>query len=300
MATNFAPTTASTKSAADRHVERVLSAPRMLEGEGFEVRRAIPAGGLPAVGPFIFLDHFGPVTYDPGEAKGAPNHPHRGFETLTWLLEGSGIHRDSLGNVSVIGAGEGQWMRAGSGILHDEGADKALRTHGGLYEGVQFWINLPKGRKMSPPAYRAIGRDLAPARPAGAGTLTLIAGRLDGDQGPIETWADPWLAYATLPTGEPLVIAPEAAELAVYVVAGIVTISNRIIDEGQLAVLTAGDRLAVHATSDAKLFILGGAPLDAPLFRYGPFVMNTEAEVHQAVRDYQAGLFGTIPPRVAG
>jgi redox-sensitive bicupin YhaK (pirin superfamily) len=280
-----------------RAVDRVLSAPRMLEGEGFEVRRAVPAAGLPAVGPFIFLDHFGPVTYGPGEAKGAPNHPHRGFETLTWLLEGSGIHRDSLGNVSTIGANEGQWMRAGSGILHDEGADEALRTHGGLYEGVQFWINLPKGRKMSPPAYRAIERGMAPEIMFGAATLTLIAGRLGDLTGPIETWANPWLGFARVPTDEQLEIAPDAAELGVYVVAGEIEIAGRTIGEGQIATLNSGERLALRAVADAKLFILGGDPLDAPLRRYGPFVMNTDAELNQAVRDYQAGLFGQIPSR---
>lgn len=280
---------------ADRAAERVLTAPRMLEGEGFEVRRALPAAGLPAVGPFIFLDHFGPVTYGPGEAKGAPNHPHRGFETLTWLLQGSGIHRDSLGHVSTIGADEGQWMRAGSGILHDEGADEALRTHGGTYEGVQFWINLPKGRKMSPPAYRAIERGMAPELAIGAATLTLIAGRLGDTVGPIETWANPWLAFATVPAGERLEIAPDAAELAVYVVAGRIEVGGRVLEEGQIATLTAGERLALRAVDDARLFVLGGDPLDAPLARYGPFVMNTEAELHQAVRDFQAGRFGTIP-----
>ena len=188
-------------------------------------------------------------------------------------------------------------MRAGSGILHDEGADDALRTHGGRYEGVQFWINLPKGRKMSPPAYRAIGRGMAPEIELGAATLTLIAGRLGEMIGPIETWANQWLAFGRVPAGEQIEIAPQAAELGVYVVAGEIEIAGRTIGEGQIATLNSGERLALRGHADARLFIFGGDPLDAPLHRYGLFVMNTDAEFQQAVRDYQAGLFGQIPSR---
>ena len=171
-----------------RTVQRIVPARRTIEGEGFEVRRAVPAAGIEAIGPFIFLDHLGPVTFGPGEAKGAPNHPHRGFETLTYLLEGGGVHRDSLGNVSTIGPGEAQWMRAGSGILHDEGADEVVRRNGGRLHGVQFWINLPKGLKMSPPSYRAIARDEIPEIGLESATLRLIAGLLGSIQGPVETY----------------------------------------------------------------------------------------------------------------
>lgn len=280
---------------ATRRVERVLTAIRTLEGEGFEVRRAIPAGNLPAVGPFIFLDHFGPVEYGPGEAKGAPNHPHCGFETLTYLLEGSAIHRDSLGNISTIGAGEAQWMRAGSGIMHDEGADEALRRDGGRYQGVQFWINLPKGRKMSPPEYRAISASEIVDMQLGASSLRLLAGNLGDAAGPIETWANPWLGLVETPLGSSLTLDPEAMELAVYVLSGQIEIGGRTEAEGQLALLGAGTDISVYASQDSRYFFLGGDPLDAPLRRYGPFVMNTDEDLHDAVRDYQAGRFGTIP-----
>jgi redox-sensitive bicupin YhaK (pirin superfamily) len=214
------------------------------------------------------------------------------------LLEGSGLHRDSLGNVSTIATGEAQWMRAGSGILHGEGADEALRRNGGRLHGVQFWINLPTGLKMSPPRYRAVARAEIPEIPLGDGSLRLIAGALEGLRGPIDTYGNPWLALFDLPASAIVTIAVDVAELGLYVVEGTVQVGlgRHAVSEGHLAVLTEGDSLQVHATSGAKAFILGGDPLDASIRRWGPFVMNTDDELQQAMRDYQAGLFGTIPP----
>jgi len=284
-----------------RTVRRIVPARRTLEGEGFEVRRALPAPGIEAVGPFIFLDHFGPVDYAPGEAKGAPNHPHRGFETLTYMVEGGGLHRDSLGNVSRIGAGEAQWMRAGSGVLHDEGADEAMRRDGGRSHGVQFWINLPRGRKMSPPAYAAVTRDRIPELPLGGGSLRLIAGTLEAHRGPVETFANPWLAFLALPEGTTATVAADPAELAIYVLSGEVSVDgDRVVGEGQLAILTPGEVVRLRALGTARAFLLGGDPLDAPIRRWGPFVMNSDQELQQAMRDFQAGLFGQIPSSLPG
>jgi redox-sensitive bicupin YhaK (pirin superfamily) len=278
-------------------VARIVLARSTIEGEGMQVRRALPAPRLEAVGPFIFLDHFGPVTFGPGEARGAPDHPHRGFETLTYLLEGRGEHRDSLGNHSVIGPGEAQWMRAGSGILHDEGADEALRRNGGRIHGLQFWINLPRGTKMSPPAYRHVGRESIPVIQVGDATLRLLAGTLGDWEGPVESFARPWLAHVLLPAGGIVEILLKAAEFGVYVAEGSLRIDDdvRAVESGQLAVLTAGNRLLLRAETDTHAFVLGGDPLDAPILRYGPFVMNTEVEVREAIQDFHAGRFGRIP-----
>ena len=281
--------------ARDREIVRVTAAHRTLEGDRVPIRRALPTGGLEAVGPFIFLDHIGPIDFGPGEARGAPEHPHRGFETLTYLLEGSGEHRDSLGNVSVIGAGEAQWMRAGSGILHDEGADPALKRDGGRVHGVQFWINLPRGKKLSPPAYRRIRRDDIPAVEIGDATVRMLAGTLDDARGPVETFADPWLAHVAMRPGAAATLATPAGEFSVYVAAGSVQVGSRTLGEGDLGLLGPGDALALASDEGADVFVLGGPPLDAPLRRYGPFVMNTDAELDDAVRDFQAGRFGTIP-----
>ena len=282
---------------APRTVARLVRAVRMLEGEGFEVRRPIPSRGLEAVGPFIFLDHLGPIDMAPGEAKGAPSHPHCGFETLTYLLEGGGEHRDSLGHQSVIGPLEAQWMRAGSGILHDEGADEQLRRDGGRLHGAQFWINLPKGRKMSPPAYRHIARCAIPEQRIDDAVVRLLAGTLGDATGPVETFANPWLAHTRLQAGGRAVIDPVAAELGVYVAQGKLTVGadRRPVAAGELALLEGDGALSLSADADADAFILGGDPLDAPVRRYGPFVMSSDEELRAAVRDFQAGQFGSIP-----
>ena len=275
-------------------VTRIVPAFRTLEGEGMEVRRAIPARSLEAVGPFIFLDHFGPIDMAPGKAKGAPNHPHRGFETLTYLLEGRGAHRDSLGNISSIGPGEAQWMRAGSGILHDEGPDERIRREGGRIHGLQFWINLPKGRKLSAPDYRQIDHGDIPELVEGGARLRLIAGSYRGATGPVETFADPFLVHAALGEGDEVVLDFAGQERAVYVARGSVGVGECAVNEGELAILALGTSPMLSGHRDADVFLVGGPPLDAPIRRYGPFVMNTDEELADAVRDFQAGKFGQI------
>ena len=280
-----------------RSVSRVVPARKTLEGEGFEVRRPIPAAGLEAIGPFIFLDHFGPVDLGPGEAKGAPNHPHRGFETLTYLIDGRGLHRDSLGNADSVGPGEAQWMRAGSGILHDEGADDVLRRDGGRMHGAQFWINLPKPHNMSAPQYRAIRQSDIPEIALPGGGLRLLAGRLADKTGPVSSFAHPWLAYMGLSAGQAVELTPDASELAVYVTEGVAKIGQtaREVREGELGILGPGDTVVLRAVTDTGAFVLGGDPLDAPIRRWGPFVMNTDEELQEAIRDFHRGKFGRIP-----
>lgn len=272
----------------------IIEAPRMLEGEGFEVRRPVPHRGLEAVGPFIMLDHFGPVTYGPGEAKGAPTHPHAGIETLTWLLAGTARHLDSLGNESVMGRGDAQWMRAGRGIIHDEGADEAFQTKGGEYHGVQLWLNMPKGRRGDPPAYRQIDANEIPTFPIGDATVRLMAGELSGHTGPLQTFGRPFLAKVTLPPNGVASTWTDTPELAAYVLTGAAEVNGAVAREGHLALIGGGSVRINSGPAPTELLLLGGEPLDAPIVRYGPFVMNSQAELIDAIRAYNAGKFGAI------
>lgn len=279
----------------DRAVADTHTAFRTLEGDGFEVRRAIPARAYEAIGPFIFLDQFGPIDVQPGEAKGASAHPHAGIETLTLLLEGRMEHKDSLGNVSAMGPGEVQWMRAGRGIIHDEAPDAILRRDGGHQHGVQLWINMPKGEKHAEPAYRHVTRDEIPLLPHANGTVRLIAGQVGSVTGPVQTSGHPFVIHASLGDGGALDIdASSPAELAIYVLTGQVSLGGHDIEPGQLARLTPGDTVKLTALPGTELLLVGGDPLDAPIVRHGPFVMNTIAELEQAVRDYYAGKMGRI------
>ena len=173
--------------ARERKIATLHAAFHTIEGDGFEVRRAIPSSTFEAIGPFIFLDHFGPIEVRPGEAKGASAHPHAGIETLSLLLEGRTVHKDSLGNVSRMGPGEVQWMRAGRGVIHDESPDEILRRAGGHLHGVQLWINMPKGAKHTEPAYRHVTAQEIPLLPHETGTVRLVAGRVGDVTGPVRT-----------------------------------------------------------------------------------------------------------------
>jgi redox-sensitive bicupin YhaK (pirin superfamily) len=286
-----------------RAVTAVHEAFRTLEGDGFEVRRAIPSHDLEAVGPFIFLDHFGPIDVRPGEAKGASAHPHAGIETLTLLLEGSSVHKDSLGNTSVMQPGEVQWLRAGRGVIHDESPDDEMRLKGGRFHGVQLWINMPKGSKHDDPTYRHItSAEIPVAVSDDRGSRTrLIAGQLDQIAGPIVTTGMPFVAHSTASAGSVIDLMPVGvSELAVYVMVGAITIGARRVDAGQLARLSNGTGLRFAAEVDSEVVMVGGDPLDAPIRRYGPFVMNSTGDLERALRDYQAGRMGTLQPsRVA-
>lgn len=274
---------------------------RTLEGEGFEVMRAIPTSGLPAVGPFIFLDHFGPVTYAPEQALGAPDHPHAGLETLTVLLDGEIEHRDSLGNRSVLRAGEAQWMRAGRGVVHSEMPSPAFRAAGGIMHEIQLWLDMPPERRHAEPTFRHVGRDAIPTAADGRNSLRVIAGRHEIGAGPIETFCRVVLFHITLAAGGSMRI-PVAAddELGVYPLSGAASCGPEAtpISAGTLAMLESGDVVDLSASADepkTELLLLGGESLRAPILRYGPFVMNTHAQLRQAIEDYQGGRMGAIP-----
>ncbi|WP_295137078.1 pirin family protein [uncultured Reyranella sp.] len=283
-----------------RQLISIHDAFRTLEGDGFEVRRAIPSNAYEAIGPFIFLDQFGPIDVRPGEAKGASAHPHAGIETLTLLLEGSQTHKDSLGNVSSMRPGEVQWMRAGRGVVHDESPDEQLRREGGHVHGVQLWINMPKGSKHAEPAYRHVKASEIPTVTADEGRVVarLVAGSLGDLRGPITTSGAPFVVHASLKAGACVELpAGSPAELGIYVMGGAARIGgdDRRIEACQLARLTAGDSLEIVAAEDSEVLLVGGDPLDAPILRHGPFVMNSIDELERAVRDYHAGRMGQVP-----
>ncbi len=291
-----------------RPVAGVVTAHRQLEGEGFVVRRPFPSYDLSLADPFLLLDHLGAVEYAPGEAKGTPWHPHRGFETVTYIMDGAFEHQDTTGGGGLITDGATQWMTAGAGIQHIERPPDALVTKGGLFHGVQLWVNLPAAKKWTPPRYQDIeARDVAlVASHDGASLVRVIAGELDGHTGPGVTWTPITYLHATVAPGARLQLPwPRDFNALVYVLSGegYAGIEERPLAEGQLAAFAAGDALSIRAADRQPLasrhgwevLVLGGLPIREPVARYGPFVMNTREEILQAIEDFNAGRMGTVP-----
>jgi redox-sensitive bicupin YhaK (pirin superfamily) len=294
-------------TAVRRPVTQVITAPTFLEGAGFQVRRPFPGQDMHLADPFLLLDHMGAVEYAPGEAKGAPWHPHRGFETVTYIIDGAFEHHDSTGGGGLIADGATQWMTAGAGILHDEMPPEELVVKGGLFHGVQLWVNLPSSLKFTPPRYQDIAASKVQLLSSddGGALVRLIAGDLAGHHGPGVTWTPITYAHASISAGARLDV-PWRSDFnaLVYVLSGAGTAGSdsRPIREGQLAVYGDGDALVVGAnpsqdsrSADLEVLILGGAPLREPIAFYGPFVMNTHEEIAQALADYRAGRLGTMP-----
>jgi redox-sensitive bicupin YhaK (pirin superfamily) len=289
-----------------RGVTSVTSAPQGYEGEGFPVRRAFAGVRLEDLDPFIHLDQMGEVEYAPGEPKGTPWHPHRGFETVTYMIDGTFEHQDSNGGGGLITNGDTQWMTAGSGILHIEKPPEALVQSGGLFHGFQLWVNLPAAQKWSPPRYQDIrASEVALASsPDGGALLRVIAGEVAGFAGPGSTYSPMTLVHATLSPGSRLVVPWRADYNALaYVMAGraLVGAERRPVGMGQLAVFGPGEAVTIGAermqesrSPDVDVLLLGGRPIRESVAWMGPFVMNTREEVLQAVADYQAGRLGTI------
>ncbi|MBB5712498.1 pirin family protein [Sphingomonas xinjiangensis] len=283
---------------ATRELSRRTQAFRTLEGDGIEVLRAIPADGLESVGPFIFLDHFGPIAWKPGEEKGASEHPHAGIETMTLLLEGRMRHKDSLGNASTMAPGDVQWMRAGRGIVHDEQPDVSQMKPGERTHGVQLWLNLPRGDKHVAPEYRHIRADEIPLISDAEGVRQrLIAGTAGGYTGPLKTYGDAHVIHASFDADAVVTVDLSAvAELAVYTIIGSAELGSvgDVISAGELGVLSKGGLVRIDGKTGSELLIIGGQPLDAPILRYGPFVMNTPSELDRAFGDYRRGAMGRI------
>ncbi|GII21546.1 pirin family protein [Planosporangium mesophilum] len=294
-------------TARTRPVVSVTTAPRGFEGEGFPVRRAFAGVDLRALDPFIHMDQMGEVEYAPGEPKGTPWHPHRGFETVTYMIDGEMAHSDSNGGGGLITNGDTQWMTAGSGLLHIETPPEHLVMSGGLFHGFQLWVNLPKVMKFAPPRYQDIrATSVALLSSADGGALVrIIAGEVAGHSGPGSTHTPITLVHATVSPGAALSLPWRTDFNALaYVLGGRGTVGDELrpIEAGQLAVFGAGDTVTVAADASQEsrspqldVLLLGGLPIREPVVAYGPFVMNTRAELVQAFEDYQAGRLGSIP-----
>jgi quercetin 2,3-dioxygenase len=292
----------------DRPVRSITTGPRGYEGEGFPVVRAFAGVSAAELDPFIHMDQMGEVEYEPGEPRGTDWHPHRGFETVTYMIDGRFAHQDSHGGGGLITDGATQWMTAGSGILHIETPPAELVESGGVFHGVQLWVNLPRKDKFATPRYQSIeGGDVALLASEDGGALVrVIAGDVDDHRGPGSTHTPITLAHSTIQPGAQLSLPWNRDYNAlVYVLSGRGKVGpvGHPIEQGQLGVLGPGDRIALSANDvqdsnrpAMEVLLLGGRPIREPVFHYGPFVMSSKSELIQAVEDYQAGRFGEIPP----
>lgn len=290
-----------------RPVQTRVTAHRQLEGGGFPVRRPLPTQGLELVDPFLLVDEMGPTHFGPGEAVGAPDHPHRGFETVTYLLEGAVEHRDSAGHGGRLGPGDVQWMTAGAGVVHREMPPADILESGGPAHGFQIWVNLPAKDKMSRPRYQEVARAEIPVAESadGKARAVVIAGEALGVSARIDTRTPIVFQHWTLAPGARVdVPVPADHNLMAYVFRGSARLGPKAmsVSDGQLAVFGAGDAARLAALDDgpgAELLLLGGVPIDEPVARYGPFVMNTREELVQAFRDFHAGRMGHIPAEIS-
>jgi quercetin 2,3-dioxygenase len=312
-----APHRATTRQ---RTVRSLTTAPSGYEGEGFPVRRAFAGVDLSLLDPFVHLDQMGEVDYAPGEPKGTPWHPHRGFETVTYLLDGTFEHQDSNGGGGLITNGDTQWMTAGKGVLHIEKPPEELVVSGGLFHGFQLWVNLPRAQKFVDPRYqdlRAGSVGLVASADAGA-LVRIIAGDLAGHAGPGSTYTPMTMLHATLAPGARLEL-PWRSDFnsLAYVLSGdgYAGAERRPVRTGQLVVFSGGQHSTASDTAEAitleaavgqdarhgalDVLLLGGKPIREPVAWGGPFVMNTKAEVLQAFEDFQAGRLGSIPAQRA-
>jgi hypothetical protein len=274
-------------------VSRLIRAQRAVEGDGFVVRRPFPTPALSHLDPFLLFDHMGPTQFEPGKGVGTPWHPHRGFETVTYLLEGDMEHQDSLGNRGALRSGDTQWMTAARGVLHKEGPSPASQAAGGRVHGLQLWVNLPARMKMDPPAYQDLQAESNARHIEPGATIRVIAGTLFHLQGPGRTHTPIAYAHVTLDAGHSVRTALPAGQRALlYPMTGAVHIGETQVDEGIMAEL-AGDELSFEGVAErSEVILLSGEPIGEPVARYGPFVMNSEAELRQAFQDFDRGKFG--------
>ncbi len=268
------------------------------------MRRPFPAPGMEQVDPFLLLDEMGPADYGPGEAVGAPDHPHRGFETVTYMLEGVFEHADSAGHRGRIAAGDVQWMTAGDGVIHSEMPSREIQRDGGRVHGFQLWVNLPARDKRMRPRYQELSSDAIPkaSSPDGLARVVGIAGSAMGVSAAIDTRI-PILFHdwTVLPGGNARLELPDGFRAFAYVFSGSVRLGpdRHEVRDGEMAMLSPGRFLEINKSSTdkdtARFLVLGAVPLREPMVRYGPFVMNTRQEIEEAFSDYQAGRMGMIP-----
>lgn len=295
-------------SVRNKSVKKLITAPSGFEGEGFPVRRAFAGVPMADLDPFIHMDQMGEVEYAPGEPKGTPWHPHRGFETFTYLINGQFQHQDSHGGGGLILEGGTQYMTAGNGILHIETPPEHLVQSGGLFHGVQLWINLPREKKYIAPQYQDLQEHdvVSLTNEQGEGELRILAGSLGTYRGPGISHTPLVITHLTIPAGVRFSIPWDGTFNALaYVLAGRGKVGREEhpIQTGQLAVLdNDGDTVVLEAdliqesrSPNMEVFLIGGKPLREPVVHYGPFVMNTKAEIMQAFEDYQSGKLGKVP-----
>ncbi|MDH5668131.1 MAG: pirin family protein [Nitrospira sp.] len=292
----------TTRTTTDKDVLGVYPAgSHHMVGDGFPVRNMIPGAGVEEqLSPFLLLDYMGPEYFPPTDRRlGVGEHPHRGFETVTIMYQGKVAHRDSTGSGGVIGPGDVQWMTAASGVVHEELHEEEWAKHGGTLEGIQLWVNLPRSSKMSEPRYQTLVSEEIPTvdLDAGVGRLRVIAGQFRGRRGPAKTFSQVLLYDLRLNAGHRLELSlPEGFNTSVFVLHGQVVINgSHAVGEAELALFGhKGERVLLDAEEDVIMLVLGGEPINEPVARYGPFVMNTKAELVQAVNDYQAGKMGHV------
>jgi len=299
-------------TAVARPVRTVTTAPSGFEGEGFPVRRAFHGVDMALLDPFIHMDQMGEVDYGPGEPRGTSWHPHRGFETVTYMIDGTFQHQDSTGGGGLITNGDTQWMTAGAGILHIERPPEELVVSGGLFHGIQLWVNLPSADKMLQQRYQDIGAGKVAllASHDGAARVRLIAGEVGGHSGPGMTHTPMAMLHATINPGAELVLPwPREYNALAYALAGRGSAGEERhpLRTGQLAVFGAGDSIVLRAEESQQsnmpaleVLLLGGRPIGEPVAWYGPFVMNTRQELAEAFEDYRSGKLGTVPPVAIG
>ena len=270
-------------------------------GDGFPVHGMFGYSGVdvPQRSPFLLLDYAAPTHFDPtSQRRGVGQHPHRGFETVTIVYDGEVEHRDSAGNGGVIGPGDVQWMTAGSGILHEEFHSRGYAERGGPFEMVQLWVNLPAKDKMARPGYQGITDTQIPVAPlAGdAGRVRVIAGTFEGFEGPASTFSPMNVWDLRINAGKTVALPQEEGwTVQVVVLSGTVQVNDTVLREKQMVTLsTGGSGVTIEANTDAKLLLLAGEPIDEPVVGYGPFVMNTQAEISQAIADFNNGKFGQM------
>jgi quercetin 2,3-dioxygenase len=285
-----------------RGIETVVTAHQQREGAGFLVRRPVPTHGLDQLDPFLMLDEVGPVYYAPGEALGAPDHPHRGFETVSYILSGEKLHEDSTGKSQLIGPGDVQWMTAGAGIIHSELPGPNFLKSGGRAHGFQIWVNLPSKDKAAEPGYQYLpAKDIPIATSSDGGIkVTIIAGEAFGTKASIGTHTPIWLQdWKVAPGTTTEIDIPVSYNAAAYVFDGGINFGSAetLVERGQLAKLGPGTTLAVSALPAGPggcFLLLAGEPLEEPVAWHGPFVMNTQEEIAVAVDDYRDGRMGRI------
>ncbi len=281
-----------------RSVAKIITASQQQEGAGFYVRRPFPTNQLQLVDPFLLLDHMEPKQLAPGEARGAPDHPHRGFETVTYMLEGGMVHKDSAGNSGKLTSGDVQWMTAGSGVIHSEMPSTELLKEGGRLHGFQVWVNLRQRDKMIAPRYQDTKAEDIPVveSPDGKMTVKVIAGESLGKEAVIQTRTPILYLHVKMAAHAEFTQAvPASYNAFAYVINGVVHSAGQFAEADQLMLFGTGDKLVFTTHEDsADFLVLAGEPLNEPISRYGPFVMNTKSEILQAIEDYNSGRFGHI------